>query len=182
MKTIFQKKIKTAQIFITVVALVLVSGCKSSKAIIASGEASSKLTAKQVINQHQKNDANFKTLQAKAKIDITQGEKEQGLTFNLRIEKDKVIWLSAPLGLARMMITPNKVRFYNKMDNTYFDGDYKLLSDFVGVDLDFNKVQNILLGQSIFSLKEQHTVAVNENSYALAPKDQNILLEIQMKL
>lgn len=178
MKTIFQKKIKTAQIFITVVALVLVSGCKSSKAIIASGEASSKLTAKQVIKQHQKNDANFKTLQAKAKIDITQGEKEQGLTFNLRIEKDKVIWLSAPLGLARMMITPNKVRFYNKTDNTYFDGDYKLLSDFVGVDLDFNKVQNILLGQSIFSLKEQHTVAVNENSYALAPKDQNILLEL----
>ena len=90
------------------------SGCKSSKAIIALGEASSKLTAKQVIKQHQKNDANFKTLQAKAKIDITQGEKEQGLTFNLRIEKDKVIWLSAPLGLARMMITPNKVRFYKK--------------------------------------------------------------------
>ena len=35
-----------------------------------------------------------------------------------------------------------------------------------------------MLGQSIFSLKEQHTVAVNENSYALAPKDQNILLEL----
>ncbi len=47
-----------------------------------------------------------------------------------------MIWLSAKLGLARMMITPESVRFYNKLDNEYFDGDYKLLSDFVGVDLD----------------------------------------------
>ena len=55
------------------------------------------------------------------------------------MEKDKVIWLSAPLGIARMMITPDQVAFYNKRDNTYFDGDYSLLSDFVGFDLDFLK-------------------------------------------
>lgn len=153
--------------------------CKSAKSVIASGEASDKLSAKQVIKQHQKSDANFKTLQGKVRIDITQNQKEQGTTFNLRIEKDKVIWLSAKLGLARMMITPDKVSFYNKLDNEYFDGDYKLLSDFVGVDLDFNKVQNILLGQAIYDLKEEpHSVSVNENSYALQPKNQSALLEL----
>lgn len=160
-------------------ALLFVVSCKSTKSVIDSGRASDKLSAKQVIKQHQKSDADFKTLQGKVKIDITQNQKEQGSTFNLRIEKDKVIWLSAKLGLARMMITPEKVRFYNKLDNEYFDGDYKLLSDFVGVDLDFYKVQNILLGQAIFDLKDQqHTVSVNENSYALQPKDQNALLEL----
>lgn len=159
--------------------LLFVTNCKSTKSIVASGEASNKLSAKQVIKQHQKSDADFKTLQGKVKIDITQNQKENGSTFNLRIEKDKVIWLSAKLGLARMMITPEKVRFYNKLDNEYFDGDYKLLSDFVGVDLDFNKVQNILLGQAIFDLKEEpHKVSVNENSYALQPKDQSALLEL----
>jgi outer membrane biogenesis lipoprotein LolB len=159
--------------------IVLVIGCKSAKRVIASGEASDKLSAKQVIKQHQKNDADFKTMQARVRIDLIQGDKEQGATFNLRIEKDKVIWLSAPLGLARMMVTPDKVRFYNKQDNEYFDGDYKLLSDFVGVNLDFNKVQNILLGQAIYDLKEEpHKVSVNENSYALQPKDQNALLEL----
>ena len=78
-----------------------------------------------------------------------------------------------------MMITPEKVRFYNKQDNEYFDGDYKLLSDFAGVELDFNKVQNVLLGQAIYDLKEQsHSVSVNGNSYALQPKNQNVLLEL----
>jgi len=172
-------KQQTFKIVFAVAMLLFAANCKSSKSVIASGEASEKLSAKQVIKQHQKNDADFKTLQGKVKIDITQNQKEQGSTFNLRIEKDKVIWLSAKLGLARMMITPDKVRFYNKLDNEYFDGDYKLLSDFVGVDLDFNKVQNILLGQAIFDLKDEpHKVSVNENSYALQPKNQNTLLEL----
>ena len=141
------------QIFRIVFALAIllfVVSCKSTQSIVDSGKASDKLSAKQVIKQHQKNDADFKTLSGKVKIELIQGEKEQGHTFNLRIEKDKTIWLSASFGVARMMITPEKVRFYNKLDNEYFDGDYKLLSDFVGVDLDFNKVQNILLGQAIY--------------------------------
>tara|TARA_R110002074_G_scaffold312886_1_gene483555 strand:- start:4299 stop:5090 length:792 start_codon:yes stop_codon:yes gene_type:complete len=162
-----------------IVLVLLAFSCRSAKSVIASGEASNKLSAKQVIKQHQKNDANFKTMLAKVRIDLIKGEKEQGLTFNFRMEKNKVIWLSAPFGIARMMLTPDKVRFYNKQDNQYFDGDYKLLIDFVGVDLDFLKVQNILLGQAIYNLKDEpYRVEVNENSYALQPKDQNALLEL----
>lgn len=178
MNSIVQNTSKTLRFYLIALGLIVVAGCKSSKAILASGEANSKLSAKQVIKQHQKSNANFKTMQGKLSADIRQGDKGQGMTFSLRMEKDKTIWLSAPLGLARMMISPNKVQFYNKTDNTFFDGDYKLLSNFVGVELDFDKVQNILLGQAIFSLKEQHEVSINENSYALAPKDQNKLLEL----
>jgi len=170
---------KNLKILLGIFLVIVTLSCKSAKSAISSGEASDKLSAKQVIKQHQKKDTDFTTLQAKVKIDITQNEKEQGSTFNIRIEKDKVIWLSAKLGLARMMITPTSVRFYNKLDNEYFDGDYKLLSDFVGIDLDFIKVQNILLGQAIYNLKEEpYKVSVNENSYALQPKDQNALLEL----
>ena len=173
------KFIKSHYSFLIILIVLVSVGCKSSKAIIASGEANSKLSAKQAIKAHTRNDVSFKTLQAKAKIDITQGEKSQGLTFNLRIEKDKTIWLSAPLGLARMMITPQTVRYYNKTDNTYFDGDYSLLSDFVGFELDFFKVQNILMGQAIYDLKgKPHTIDIQENSYVLQPKNQDVLLEL----
>ena len=160
--------------------IALAYSCGSNKSVLSSGVASDKLSAKQVIKQHEKHNADFKTLKARVKIDITQNQKEQGANFTLRIEKDKVIWLSESiLGMARMMITPDKVRFYNKLDNEYFDGDYKLLSDVVGIDLDFMKVQNILLGQSIYDLKEEpHQVSVNNNSYAVSPKDQKALIEL----
>lgn len=170
---------KFPKLILCALLMVFAFNCSSTKSVIESGEASDKLSAKQVIKQHYKNDADFKTMQARVKIELIEGDKEQGHTFSLRMEKDKVIWLSAPIGMARMMITPNRVRFYNKLDNEFFDGDYKLLSDFVGVDLDFNKVQNILLGQAIYDLKDEpHEVSVSNNSYALHPKDQNALLEL----
>ena len=175
---IFQKDIKLKVVF-SAMLIGLVMSCSGTKSVIASGVASDKLSAKQVIKQHEKSDADFKTMNAKVAIDLIEGKKEQGHTFNLRMEKDKVIWLSASFGMARMMITPDKVKFYNKLDGEYFDGDYKLLSDVVGIDLDFNKVQNILLGQSIYDLEQEaHQVSVNGNSYALSPKDQNVLIEL----
>ncbi|QNK76780.1 DUF4292 domain-containing protein [Winogradskyella sp. PAMC22761] len=175
---IFQKDIKLKVVF-SAMLIGLVMSCSGTKSVIASGVASGKLSAKQVIKQHEKSDADFKTMNAKVAIDLIEGKKEQGHTFNLRMEKDKVIWLSASFGMARMMITPDKVKFYNKLDGEYFDGDYKLLSDVVGIDLDFNKVQNILLGQSIYNLEQEaHQVSVNGNSYALSPIDQNVLIEL----
>lgn len=173
-----QNVLKPIHFYSAIVSLILISSCSSSKAIMTTREANSKLSAKQVIKQHQKNNAGFKTMQAKLRVDITDGDKEQGMTFTFRMEKDKVIWLSAPLGLARMMLTPNKVQYYNKTDNSYFDGDYVLLSAVAGVELDFQKVQNIVLGQAVFDLKEPHTVSVNNNAYALAPKKQDLLIEL----
>jgi hypothetical protein len=178
MNTNFLKAIDSFRFYLVTGCLIFVLGCKSSKTIIGSDEANSKLTAKQVIKEHQNNEASFRTMQASLKGDIISGTKGSGMTFNFRMERDKVIWLSAPLGLARMMITPESVQFYNKTDNTYFDGDYRLLSDFVGVELDFNKVQNILLGQAIFGLSKPHSVAINNKSYALAPKEQSALIEL----
>ncbi|SHG78996.1 DUF4292 domain-containing protein [Winogradskyella jejuensis] len=179
MKRFITYNFKYTQLIIIFAIMISTIGCKSSKAIAAAGEANPRLSAKQVVRAHQKNEIAFKTMQAKAKINITQDEKTQGTTFNLRIKKDEVIWLSAPLGLARMMITPNKVQFYNKTDNTYFDGSYQLLSDFVGFDLDFAKVQNILMGQAIYDLQSQaHKVDIQDNSYVLQPKRQDPMLEV----
>ena len=127
---------KVFRLFLVVLILFFMS-CKSAKRVIDSDEVNTRLSAKDIIKQHQNIEANFKTLQAKVRIDITQNEKIQGAHFTFRMEKDKVIWLSAPLNVARMMITSELLRFYNKLDNEYFDGNYKLLSDFVGVDFDF---------------------------------------------
>lgn len=179
MKFLLKQSAKYFKVIIVLAMIFSLSSCKSTKAIAATGEVSSKLSAKQLIKAHGKGKANFKTMQAKAKISITQGDNSQGATFSLRAEKDKTIWLSAPLGLVRIKITPEKVQFYNKTDNSYFDGNYELLSSFVGFELDFQKVQNILLGQAIYDLKKQpHKVDIQNNEYVLAPKEQDEVLEI----
>lgn len=165
--------------FKLLILLILIVGCNSSKAIIASGELNDKLTTKQIIKEHYKREANFKTLQARVKVDYQQGDDSQGHSINLRMEKDKTIWLSATLGIVRAKITPEKVSFYNKLDNTFFDGDYALISDVLGTELDFDKVQNLLLGKALLDLSaDNYESNVYEKSYLLNPEEQSTILEI----
>jgi len=170
---------KKFKILFLICNLVVVFGCRSTKTLTSDGKVNPDMTAKELIRQNLNQNARFKTLQAKVKIDFTQDQRTEGYTVNLRIEKDKVIWINATLGLARAMITPDKVRFYNKIDSHYFDGDYALLSDLLGIELDYKKVESLLLGETIFNLKDgKYALSTQENSYVLQPKDQNTLLEI----
>lgn len=158
--------------------VILIVGCKSSNTI-SSGNADFNLNAKQVIKAHQKKTPDFKTLHSRLKIDYKNGDDQQSHTVTLRMEKDKTIWLSATLNLVRAIITPERVSFYNKLDNTYFDGDFSYLSNLLGTELDFQKVQSILLGESVYRLNNaDYLLSRHENSYLLQPKAQQELFEI----
>ena len=161
------------------ISFVLATGCKSTKTI-RSSSGNLNLSTKQLIKENTKKAATFKTLSARVKIDIYQGEKSNGYTVNMRMEKDeKILLMSTPISVVKALITPEKVSFYNKLDNTYFEGDFKYLSDLLGTDLDFQKVQNLLLGEALFSLKDNAFEAtVNEKEYVVAPKEQKALFEL----
>ena len=162
-----------------VILLLFLVGCKSVKNISSSGKLNSKLSSKQIIKEHSKQDAKFKTLQSRVKVEYIQGDQSQSHTINLRIEKDKTIWISSFLNVVRVKITPEKVGYYNKLDNTFFEGDYALISDLLGTELDFENVQNLLLGEALFDLNNQTYINdIHETSYVLSPKNQNALYEI----
>lgn len=130
------------------------------------------LSAKKVIQNHYANQLRFKTLSGRMRITYNDGLSSQSYTMSFRMEKDKIIWLSAPLNMAKMIITPSRVSFYNKLDNTYFDGDFSYLTGLLGAELNFEKVQNLLLGQAIFHLEEEPYGAVTVNEvYQLIPKN-----------
>ena len=158
--------------------VVMVFNCKASKTV-KGGEANFNLNTKQLLKENAKTTPNFKTLQAKLKITYSQDDKDQSYTVNFRAKKDEVLWISAPFSVVKAMVTPEKVSFYNKLNNTYFDGDYKYLSDLLGTELDFKKIHNLLLGEPIFNLNaSSYNVSVNEQAYILQPKQQRELFEI----
>jgi len=174
---------KTVKLNIVILLVCLATSCKSAKIVAGSGEINSGISAKQLIRENTKQDAKFKTLQARVKIDYTQDLQEHGYTVNLRMEKDKTIWINATLGLARAMITPDEVSFYDKINDQYFKGDYTLLSNLLGIELNFKKVQSLLLGESLFNLKDRkYIVSTNDKSYILQPKEQTALLEFFLLL
>ncbi|OBQ54969.1 DUF4292 domain-containing protein [Tamlana sp. s12] len=158
--------------------LLLLFNCKSVKSI-KPGEENLKLSTKQLIKVNNDQEAQFKTLQSKLRIGFTQQGKSQTYTVTLRAKKDEVIWINAPFSVIRAMITPDRLSFYNKLDNTYFDGDYQYISKLLGTDFDFQKVQNLLFGETIFDLTtNDYTASVADGAYVVQPKQQQALFEI----
>jgi hypothetical protein len=158
--------------------MLLLYNCKATKTI-KDGEANFKLSTRQLIKENAKQEARFKTLQSRLKINFEQGGKSQTHVVNFRAEKDKMLWINASFSVIRALVTPEKVSFYNKLDNTYFDGDFKYLSDLLGTELDFEKVQNLLFGEVLYQLKQSdYTSSVDDESYIVQPKEQRELFEI----
>ena len=128
--------------------LVLLSSCRGAKTITASGNVS----VNDIISNHNEAEPNFKTLAGRVQVAYEDSRKEQSITASLRIKKDKVIWIKAAvlgITLAKVLITPEGVRYYETISNTYFEGDFTFLSDLLGTEIDFKKAQDVLLGQSI---------------------------------
>ena len=154
------------------------ASCKTSRTLTSESSDFS-LSKKQVIKEHKKLSPDFKTLQAKIKINYRHDNDESSYSATLRIEKDKAIWINSTLSVVRVFITPERVSFYNKLDNTYFDGDFSYLSHIFGTDINFQKIQNILLGETVFELsKDNYVLSTHENSYLLQPEKQSELFEI----
>ncbi|WP_420571322.1 DUF4292 domain-containing protein [Kordia sp.] len=158
------------QIIITSIIVLLLVGCKSTKTVVSTGEVAN-LSTRNIIKNHYKNTLNFKTIRGKLKVNFDDGKTQESFTLSLRMKKDEAIWLSATLSLVKVYITPEKVSFYNKLDNTYFEGDFGLISNFLGTELDFKKVQNLLVGDALFNLKdERFDSEIKDKTYALTPK------------
>lgn len=152
--------------------------CKSAKTITSDGALNANLSTKQIIKNNTKNNSKFNTLSARLKIESTDGKKSQSVSVSIRMEKNKTIWMSK-LGIVKALITPTRVAFYNKLDGTYFDGDFTYLSELLGTDLDFNKVQALLLGEPVFKPNtKDFEASVFQKSYMLQPKNQNDLFEV----
>ncbi|MGB3144295.1 MAG: DUF4292 domain-containing protein [Maribacter sp.] len=172
----------TIKQFGVLLIIVFAVSCKSTK-VVTGGEVDSRLTSKAVIKAHYQNETVFKTLNGRVKIGYSDGESSQNVTVSLRIEKDKAIWLSAPLGIVKAYITPDRVSFYNKLENEYFDGDFSYLSEILGTEVDFSILQNLLTGQAIVDLrKEKYNLVATTDTYELTPKLPGVLYKTLFKV
>ena len=162
---------------ILIVVLIFSCGTVKKKGILP--VLDSKMKAKQIIKTHQRQKADFSTLQARLKLELTEDNKSQTHTLNLRMERGKTIWVNAFLNMVRLKITPEKVQMYNKLDRTFFDGDYEIINDFLGIELNFSNLENALLGDALFNPKTNALKSEpSQTSYVLAPKNANELLQV----
>lgn len=160
---------------------ILVTSCGSRKGITSTDPDEDAAVAG-VISNHYNKEADFKTMQGKLRVQYQTEDRTQAVTVTYRMKKNDTIWMSGQLlgiPLAKVLITPDSVFFYEKISQQYFEGDFRLLSDLLGTPLDFQKVQNLLLGQTIYDLRdERYELSQSAQGYQLVPSDQELIKKL----
>ena len=97
---------------------------------------------------------NFKTFNAKVKMDYDGSEGNGQATVYVRMQKDSIIWLSltGALGIEgfRVIITKDSVKLMNKLDKVVQFRSIQYLKDLTHVPVNFYDMQNILVGNPIY--------------------------------
>jgi hypothetical protein len=130
--------------------------CKSKAATIELKKDSLVVQSNKVIENYYNNKNEFSTLYIKSNVQYSDGKQTQNVTAEIKIKKDEQISISIRflgITMAKALITPAKVSYYEKINGNYFEGDFSILSQKLGTDLNFSKLQNLILGQTIEDLK-----------------------------
>jgi hypothetical protein len=151
-------------IFNRLVLLAMVSlafACKSKRAIVSAPAAVKPEVA--VVNRFEENvkllrskDIAFNTLSLKGKADLDMGGNSNSVTVNVRILRDKKIWMSitALLGIevARAVITPDSIMVRNNLQSTYIRKPFSYVYRYTSRQVTFQMLQDVLTGNTIDTL------------------------------
>ncbi len=147
------------------------TSCKSKIAAVAEGEAGATMSSSKIIARHYDNNRDYKTIYIKANARYEDDRQTQNVTADIRIIKDEAILVSIRffgITMAKALITPTEVKYYEKINSEYFEGDFTTLSQWLGTDLDFYKVQNMLTGEALDDLtKGKYTATIQDKLYKL---------------
>ncbi|WP_264552829.1 DUF4292 domain-containing protein [Flavobacterium sp. N2038] len=161
--------------YIAIVLLsVFVISCKSKAAAVQNNTNKTEEAPKEdkkVVEKHYNNKLDFSTLYIKASAKYADEKQSQNVTAEIKIEKDKQILISVRflgITMAKALITPTTVSYYEKIKGTYYEGDFTSLSQWLGTELNYSKVQNLLVGEALDDLRKgKYTQTIVENLFRL---------------
>lgn len=137
--------------------------CKKNKEGFLLGETSAteNKTALIILNEHAKNAQSFETSLIRGNVTYETDKDNLKASMDIMIQKDEKILINVRffgVPIAKALIMPDRVQYYDK-NRIYFDGDFSILSNLLGTEIDFNRFQNLLMGQVLDSSTNQNMSA-----------------------
>jgi hypothetical protein len=127
------------------------SSCRSTRKTIK--EPIKEEGAEYLFAKLKESELKFEWFSAKFSLDMVIDKKKNSFRGQIRMRKDSAIWVSfsPALGIemARLLITNDSIKFINRINKTYFVGDYYYVNQFLGTNVDYDVLQSILLGNDL---------------------------------
>ena len=146
-----QELIKVMRFLKYFLILIIISSCKPIKNINSSNINlnEDRLSPKQVIRKVSKSKSKFKSFQSKIKIKLNDKGSSKSYSANIRIIKDKAIWLSSTAGIVRVLITKDSLFYYNKLQKNYLKSSFNKIDEIIGVNLSYETIERLLLSEPV---------------------------------
>ncbi|MBC5993802.1 DUF4292 domain-containing protein [Pontibacter cellulosilyticus] len=165
-------------LLVGLLAILMLAGCKKETVPTTASETTA------TVGRVSVNNLDFNYLNSKGQI--TYNDKNDNLTsgVTMRMKKDSVIWVSVQPGLgieaARMMLTQDSVYMINRLHKEYVATDYRFLKSKLNVDVNFETLQAILLGN--YKAQGTEKVMAEENTQHIQQSYQNLLYDYFISL
>lgn len=112
----------------------------------------------------------FNTLSITADVDYKDKNMDQSPTADIKIQKDKQILITvrALFGVvvAKVYLTPERASYY-EITGSHYDGDYQFIKNFLGTDVTYENVENLLLGKAFYNLNTNDYQKTKSNELEL---------------
>ena len=133
-----------------------------------------------LIQKLKENELKFDLFSAKFAAEYTNKKTKNSFDGQIRIVRDSIIWLSfSPLlgiEVFRMLITQDSVKFINRMNNTYFTGNYSHVNKFLNTNIDFDILQAFLIGNDVsFYETGKFRASIEKMNYKLSTAERQKL-------
>lgn len=133
-------------------SLVLLTACSTVKTTDGTSvrKRSTRFLTKKMTEQSR---GDYEWFAGRAKMKFQDMQQNQSVRTTVRVRKDSAIWASfSLLGIegARVLITPDSIKMINRLDKSYFVGDFKYIERTFQVPLDFQSLQDMIIGNPLY--------------------------------
>lgn len=134
---------------VSIIVALSLNACHNSRILTGKHKA---LKPEQIIAKYHNSDSFPLVASFRFNAEVISNESSQSANCYIRMFQDSLIWISIRSmsfeGL-RAVITPDSVKFIDRINNKYYLGGYDFVTKISPMELDFNNVQNILLGKIV---------------------------------
>lgn len=112
----------------------------------------------------------FEYFQGKARMILRDSKKEREVKANIRVRKDSVIWMTfSVIGVqgGKALINKDSITIVSNVDKEYYVFEYSELTNRYNFPINYNVIQNALLGNLIQERKDDDSIVQESSLFIL---------------
>jgi outer membrane lipoprotein-sorting protein len=161
--------------------VVILQACRTTRSV---GGTTRRVSANEVLDKMKAAEVDYQSLSAKLKINYEGPEDQQAFKGNLRVIRDSAIWMSVSplfgLEVARFLITPDSVRFIDRVNNEYLAEPLHRAGSIYNAPVNFRILESLISGNLAFEDLKIKSLDSDSSFYYLSLQGDD--LEVQVKI